>query len=158
MGFVNITIVDPNPDGTPIYDVSNGTGSKQLLGMSTDWSTRMRSSVSKGGCPSWIDQIVVAPDLKTCQATPIHTRPIPGIASSSFSSRDVLAIFVDKKGEEDHRAVYPYVYVAKSHSSIRIDPITGKPVPVADEMWFSSKPVNDTVVIAIEGMCNHALE
>jgi hypothetical protein len=158
MGFLNITIVIPNPNGTPIFDVSSGVDKKKQIGLSLDWSTRLRASANKGGCPSWIDQIVVAKDLATAKSTRVRAVQAVGIASSSFSSRDVVAIFLDKDGNEDKRGIYPFVYVATSHLSDTKDRITGEPIPIADEMWFSFSAVNDPKVVQAEGDCNHALE
>jgi hypothetical protein len=159
MSFVNITIVDPLPSGTPIYDVSKGTDDKHkhFVGLSNNWSTRWRLE-KKGGCPSWIDEIVIGANAAVLKKTKVRPTQVPAVASSSMSSRDVLAIFLDGEGDEDHRVIYPFVYVPKSHSSERTDSITGMKRPVADELWFSSKAVDDPLVEKLEADCNHPLE
>ena len=156
MPFPNITVIDPLPDGTPIYDVSNGVDKKKLVGYSNNWSVRWRLA-KKGGCPSWIDQIVVGNNKDVLKKTRVRATQVPAVASSSKSSRDVVALFLDGDGDEDHRVVCPFVYVAKSHDSGITDQITGKNIPVADELWFSSKAVDDPIVADAEADCNHAL-
>src|SRR5262249_12593648 len=122
MPGVNVTIIGPSlPHGSRIYDVTDGVDKKKPLGISINWSTRWRASAGKGGCPSWIDQIVVAKDSKTANSTTVEAPQRIGIASSSFSSRDVVAILLDKNGNEDTRVIYPYVYVAEFHDSEEYD-------------------------------------
>ena len=156
MAFSNITVVNPLPDGTPIFDVSDGVDKKRPVGLSNNWSVRWRVA-KKGGCPSWIDQIVIADDPSVLKKTTVRAVQVPAIASSSKSSRDVIAIFLDADGDEATRTVVSFVYVAKSHDSGIPDRITGKNIPIADELWFSSRPVNDKVVTDAEAECNHSL-
>ncbi len=156
MSVLNITIVKPLPDGTPIFDVSSGVSKKQLAGYSNKWSTRWRPP-QKGGCPSWIDQIIVAKDRSTLKKAKVQPNGSPAVASSSKSSRDVVAITLNDDGDEAARSVWAYLYVAKSHDSGVKDHITGLNIPIADELWFSSKPVDDPIVAAAEAECNHAL-
>jgi hypothetical protein len=161
MGILNLTIVNPNDEtGTPVYDVSRGVdpGDKKLIGVSRNWSTRLRASADKGGCPSWIDQIVIAPNDATARKTTVKATQAAPIASSSFSSRDVVAIILNSDGNENQRAIFPYVYVAAFHDSGEIDKTTGKPIPIADELWFAQTPVNDKRVTDAEAECNHPLE
>jgi hypothetical protein len=154
--FINITVVEPLPDGTPIYDVSGGVEKGQLVGFSKNWSTRWRLA-KKGGCPSWIDQIVIGQNKDVLKKTRVRATQVPAIASSSKSSRDVVAIFLDMEGDEDHRGIFPFVYVSKFHDSGVPDKITGKNIPIADELWFSTKAVDDPIVEKAEAECNHAL-
>jgi len=157
MPFANITVVDPLPDGTPIYDVSGGVDKKEKVGFSNNWSVRWRLA-KKGGCPSWIDEIVVGTSQEVLKRSKVRANQVPAIASSSFSSRDVVAIFLDEDGDEDRRVIYPFVYVSKSHDSGKPDVITGENKPVADELWFSSKAVDDPIVMKAEADCNHKLD
>lgn len=156
MPFMNVTVVDPLRDGTPIYDVSDGVEHKRKIGFSNNWSVRWRVP-NKGGCPSWIDQIVVGQNPEVLARTVVQAVQMPAVASSSMSSRDVIAIMLNEDGFEDTRKVIPYVYVGKYHSSGKPDQITSLPVPIADELWFSQKPVDDKAVLEAEGACNHSL-
>jgi hypothetical protein len=156
MSFTNITVIHPDPNGTPIYDVSNGVDKKVQIGFSKDWSTRWRAAKA-GGCPSWIDQIVVGKNLDVLNKTSVRAAQNVAVASSSKSSRDVVVILLDADGAESNRTVCPYVYVAASHGSGVSDNITGQDIPIADELWFSSKIVDDPIVAKAEADCNHSL-
>lgn len=157
MPYLNVTIIKPDPNGTIIFDVSNGVANKTQIGFSKEWSTRWRTAKG-GGCPSWIDEMVVGKDRTVVGKTNVHPTQAPAVASSSRSSRDVVVIFLDADGDEKNRVIYPYVYVAASHDSPGLDRITGLNIPVADELWFSSKAVDDPVVVKAEADCNHSLD
>jgi hypothetical protein len=155
MGFMNITVVIPNPNGTIINEVDQSGKVIRALGVSLQWSTRFRPTADRGGCPSWIDQIAVAPDLASAGNSSIH---LPStIPSSSLSSRDVVAITLNDSGVESGRKTYAYVYVAKRHNSTYTDPVTGKLIPIADEIWFAQGAVDNPIVFEAEGECNHTL-
>lgn len=147
------TIAEPNlEDGTRIYDVSDGVANKQPLGFGSNWSTRLRLP-GRGGCPSWIDQIVIAKDLTTANKRPLRAPQPHPVASSSFSSRDVVAIFLDQDGKENERKVYSFVYIVDFEPSEKIDPATNKPIPIVNEMWFSLSAVDDPKVRDAESNC-----
>ena len=157
MNPARVTILDPlKPSGTPVYDVTAGVDKKEQLGVSVEWSTRWRPSHKGEGCVSWIDHIVVAKDSTTANSTPVHA-PGPAVASSSFSSRHVVAILLDQDGNEDARKTYPYVYVVDFHPSGRPDRNTGKDVPIADELWFSQTPVTHPNITKAENACTSLL-
>lgn len=150
----DITVIKPLPEGTPVYDVNSGK--PVLVGYSNSWNVRWRVA-AKGGCPSWIDQIVVGANQEVLNRTNIRAVEVPSIASSSKSSRDVIATFLDEDGNEDRRALWPFVYVPRFKDSGVIDKNTGKDIPIALELWFSSRAVNDDLVLRAEGDCNHSL-
>lgn len=143
------SIVLPSlPDGTPIYDVTAGGHSR--LGVSIDWNTRLRPGGHEG-CPSWINEIVVADDATAARkAAPLQQLPI---ASSSRSSRGVVVHFVDENGQPVKTEGIPFLFVPVVHGSNQIG-TDGEPLPIADEIWFSFEPITGGLITTVEHQCN----
>jgi hypothetical protein len=127
-------VVDPLQHGTPIYEITGGKS--QPIGYSAKWT--IRTNDSGKGCPSSIDEIVVAatPGAATAAATAVPLIQKPGVVSSSFTSQDVTEIRVQPDGSLIRRPIN-YLLVAKSFLP------EGETIPIATEIWFSQEPFAD---------------
>jgi len=114
------------------------------------WSTRNRQ-VAGGGCPQWLDQIVISQTIDGARAGAGLVGPSSAGASSSSSSRDVIAIQVNNNGQEVTRFVVPYTLVGRF-----AQPQKNQALPVAEELWFSNQPFNprNTQFLEAETACN----
>lgn len=157
MATVNARIAFPASGGTPVFRIN---GKKELIGLSADWNTRTRPQGRRAGCPSWIESIVVAQSFDAASKAK-KLKQTPGIASSSFSSRDVSVIHVDTNGQTTTEESVPFLFIPKFHLSTQEPGYEGIEVPVADEIWFSSvsfqsalKQVNDSGTTDVDQACD----
>lgn len=152
MSSTRDNIVDPIlPGGTPVFKIVNGQ--KVSVGVSTNWTTRVRPVGSTEGCPTWMDVIFVVASGTGAANLP-RIPPIPGVVSSSFSSRDVAVIQLDSNGIPIGTDRIPFVFIPKFHSA--------NPNPIADEIWFSTvafpsvpEPLKDADVSNVETVCGN---
>jgi|SRR5277367_5929090 len=138
------TLIKPAPNGT-VVKKTDAFGSAERTYYSFSWSTRNRTS--SAGCPQWIDRIVIGDTPEGARKGKDLVIPDQAIASSSRSSRDVVAFHVDNDGKLKSILGFAAALVPKVSGS--------GAVPVADEMWLSKEEFDaSTGVGQIEGQCS----
>lgn len=116
-----------------------------------DWTSRVRKP-GGGGCPQWIDYIVIGDAL----AHVVKARDQGllsdkmGVASSSASSHDLQVIYVDADGD------IKKAFVVKNALIPATADIPQPDQPVAAEVWFCDQPFDPvkTKILALEAKCN----
>src|SRR5713101_7147939 len=146
----------PQDGGTVVKQVDKDGKLTGKEFRSTSWNTRFRPDGITGGCPRWLNQIVVADALEGANKGKNLIPPNSStatIASSSPSSRDVTAVYVDSNGTKIREFRVPYVFVPYSQPSNH-----GTGWEIANEIWFSDSPFDPktTKIDEAEAVCNAA--
>ena len=150
---LSIKDVLPNPAGTTVKEVDSQGNLTGREFKSVAWSIRDQDPQNPGGCPTWIDKIVVSETVEGAKRGAGLIREAVVIASSSFSSRDLQAIHVDQSGQQIETFQVPYGLVA----AVSANPPQDATAPIAAELWFSQQPFDRTAtpVAIMETRCTH---
>lgn len=137
-------LIKPSPNGTVVKQ-TDAFGSAERTYYTFSWSTRNRTS--SVGCPQWIDRIVIGDTPEGARKGKNLVIPDQTVASSSRSSRDVVAFHVDKDGKLKGLLGFTAALVPK---------VSGfGAVPIAEELWLTTGEFDASTGIAqIEGQCS----